>query len=202
MAVWLKLKPEERKSPYGNKGEIPLLSALESKRISDDHPIKHTKKFNWICMSGHYASISKLTLRPTTLRDADLLLAWRNDPETQKASLHQTEIQADEHLRWLNKNLNNPNLRLLIAEQDGSAVGTVRAEFSDGVWELSWTIAPEHRGSGIGKQMVALLACELSGPIQAKVKSDNPASARIAAHVGMTLDREADGILYYSNRAK
>jgi RimJ/RimL family protein N-acetyltransferase len=147
-------------------------------------------------MSGHYAT--KLVLRPATLRDADLLLAWRNDPGTQKASLHQTEIQADKHLRWLSKKLNNPDLRLLIAEKDGIPAGTVRAEFSDGVWELSWTMAPEHRGSGIGKQMVARLARQLPGPSQAKVKSDNPASASIAAHVGMTLDRETDGILYYS----
>ena len=139
-----------------------------------------------------------LTLRPASLEDAELLLAWRNDEETRRASLHQAEIGMPEHCAWLERSLSDAARQLFIAELDGRPVGTVRADLSNEGWELSWTVAPEMRGSGLAKQMVALLAERIDGPITAVVKIGNPASARIAEHVGMRLAREADGLLYYT----
>jgi len=87
--------------------------------------------------------------------------------------------------------------QLLVAEENGAPVGTVRADFSEGVWELSWTVAPNARGRGVAKQMVVLLASQIPEPIRAEVKAGNIASARIAEYVGMEFDREADGVLHY-----
>ena len=46
-------------------------------------------------------------LRTATIQDADLLLEWRNDPKTRKASHNTDEVQRDEHISWLTKTLNN-----------------------------------------------------------------------------------------------
>jgi len=142
-----------------------------------------------------------IILRPATIQDADLLLEWRNDPETRKASHNTAEVQRDEHISWLSRTLNNPNRRLFVAEEDGAPVGTVRAELSEGVWELSWTVSPLARGRGVGKRMVALLASQISAPIRAEVKAGNIASARIAEHTGMEFDRETNGVLHYRRGA-
>jgi RimJ/RimL family protein N-acetyltransferase len=142
-----------------------------------------------------------IILRSATIQDADLLLEWRNDPETRKASHNTAKVQRDEHISWLSRTLNNPNRRLFVAEEDGVPVGTVRADLSEGVWELSWTVAPNARRRGVAKRMVALLAYQISDPIRAEVKAGNLASARIAEHAGMKFDREANGVLHYVRAA-
>ena len=144
---------------------------------------------------------STVALRPANIQDADLLLEWRNDPETTKASHNTFEVLRDEHISWLSKTLKAPHRKLFIAEEDGVPVGTVRADFSEGVWELSWTIAPSARGRGVAKRMVALLAQQVHEPIRAEVKTENIASARVAEHAGMEFDREADGVLHYGRAA-
>jgi RimJ/RimL family protein N-acetyltransferase len=106
---------------------------------------------------------SQLILRPATLADAECLLAWRNDPATCRASHNPSIVQRDEHISWLHSVLADPGRRLLIAEQDGIAVGSVRADSKAGHWVLSWTIAPAIRGKGIGSRMVALFVQQI-GP--------------------------------------
>jgi len=80
---------------------------------------------------------SGLILRPATLQDADMLLGWRNDSETRKASKNSTRVVKKEHLAWLSKTLGNTNRRLLISEKNGEPIGSVRADFYEGLWELS-----------------------------------------------------------------
>jgi RimJ/RimL family protein N-acetyltransferase len=140
-------------------------------------------------------------LRPATQLDADLLLRWRNDSASRQASHNTAEISRDEHMSWLAKSLADPNRRVLVAEAGDAPVGSVRAERSDGAWKLSWTVAPEQRGRGIGKAIVAAAAKLLPGRITAEVKHDNVASARIALHVGMHLARQAGGVLYFERPA-
>ena len=135
------------------------------------------------------------------MKDADMLLDWRNDPETKKASHSTSEVVKEEHVAWLSKILGNADRRLLVAEKNSAPVGTVRADFAEGVWELSWTVAPNSRGQGVAKRMVALLASEISEPIRAEVRANNITSARIAEHAGMAFNREVEGILHYSRKA-
>ncbi len=134
------------------------------------------------------------------MADANALFEWRNDPMTRAASHDTSEVQFEDHLVWLENSLANPLRMLFVAEIDGKPVGTVRADQSDGTWELSWTVAPSHRGSGVGKRIVSKLARSITDPIRAEVKSGNTASIRIAEHAGMRLIREADGILHFERK--
>ncbi|RNA71482.1 N-acetyltransferase [Prosthecochloris sp. ZM_2] len=143
----------------------------------------------------------EITLRPATMNDAEMLLEWRNDPETRKASHNTDEVQLDDHISWLSLTLSNPNRKLYVAEENGSPVGTARADFSDNVWELSWTVSPKARGCGVGKRMVAALAKQISEPIRAEVKQGNISSARIAEHAGMEFERETEGVLHFKRAA-
>jgi ribosomal-protein-alanine N-acetyltransferase len=138
-----------------------------------------------------------LRLRAATRDDAKLLLEWRNDQRTRLASQRSDEIQEADHLDWLSRSLANVNRMLMIAEEEGVPVGTVRADYSEGTYELSWTVAPGARGRGIGKAMVALFVAELPGELFANVKKANAASARIAEAAGMRLEREDNGTLRY-----
>ncbi len=122
---------------------------------------------------------------------------WRNDPETRKSSHNVSEVNKEEHVSWLTAQLENSKCRIYVAEQNGVPIGTVRADYSGGVWELSWTTAPSARGKGVAKRMVAILARLICDPIRAEVKVGNVASARIAENAGMELINEVEGILHY-----
>lgn len=142
-----------------------------------------------------------ITLRPATIKDADILLEWRNDPETREASHNTAEVQKSDHMSWLSRTLGNSDRRLYVAEENGKPVGTVRADFADGVWELSWTVSPRARGRGVAKRMVSVLANQIPEPIRAEVKTGNASSARIAEHAGMVFEREIDGVRHYKREA-
>ncbi|HEY69740.1 MAG TPA: GNAT family N-acetyltransferase [Anaerolineae bacterium] len=131
------------------------------------------------------------------MEDSELLLVWRNDPAVRRASHDQSEIELHAHQMWLRESLENPNRKIFIAEMGDVPVGTVRSDFQDGTYELSWTVAPEAREQGIGKLMVSMLAAQIEEPIRAEVRIGNVASVRIAEHVGMALERIEDGILYF-----
>ena len=139
-----------------------------------------------------------VTLRFATVLDAELLLAWRNDPQTRLASHCTHELSLAEHLAWLNNSLANTSRRLFIAEKEGVPVGSARTDArADGVNELSWTVAPAARNQGIGKQMLRVLLVEISGPVCAEVRVGNTASARIAEAAGLVLLEEEQGVLRY-----
>src|SRR2546426_7001581 len=103
---------------------------------------------------------SRISLRRASWADLEMLLEWRNARMTRQGSHNIEEVTRDQHERWLEAILKNPNRQLCIAEEDGMPVGTVRADLdpSDGSHELSWTVSPKARGRGLGKEMVALLA--------------------------------------------
>lgn len=161
-----------------------------------------------------------IKLTPATPSDADMLLQWRNDPETRKMSRDTGNTEPKDHMAWLSELLDNPNRKLFIAWKRISktdisgglgfgynlarAIGSVRADYDPGrdIHELSWTVAPEARGRGVGKRMVKIVADQLKN-IRAEIKSGNVASVKIAEHCGMEFDREdARGILHYSRREK
>jgi len=138
-----------------------------------------------------------LALREAIIGDADLLLNWRNERTTRMASNTSEPVLKDDHMNWLDGVISNPDRRLFIAEENGTPVGTARADQVDGIWELSWTVAKESRGRGVAKLMVALLAENLSGDLCAQIKKGNIASVRVAEYIGMQLESELDGILYF-----
>ncbi len=139
-----------------------------------------------------------MQLRPATIDDAPLLLTWRNDPVTRANSVHCEVVALADHLRWFAATLQNPKRKLLIAEDGGVSVGTIRIDVIDGEsQELSWTVAPEARGKGVGKAMVALAIASLRGTIAAVIKATNTASLRIAERLGFVLHHERGNILEY-----
>jgi RimJ/RimL family protein N-acetyltransferase len=135
-----------------------------------------------------------LSLRPATLKDAELLLKWRNDPETRRQSRNTGEAFMEGHIAWLIKSLAMPSRKLYIAEDDGMPVGTVRAdEDTDGYTEISYTVAPSARGKGYGKRMVVQFVQEqlMGKKIKAEIKKgDNEASEGIAKALGLTPTEE------------
>lgn len=143
-----------------------------------------------------------LILRLADIDDAELLFHWRNDTLTRAASRQKEPIPFEEHISWLKATLTNPKRQLYLAFEGKEAVGTCRADRDDnGIYELSWTVAPSARGRRIGKRMMSLLASHIDGPLFAEVRQDNPASIAIAKHIGMELTDDL-GEVYHFKKPK
>ncbi len=141
-----------------------------------------------------------ILLRPANMDDARQLLDWRNDALTRHSSIDGHEIPYEQHVKWLEDVLAAPDRNLRIAEISGIPIGTVRADRDDDGWKLSWTVAPEARGHGFGKKIVALMIRSLGGKIRAEIKSDNVASLRIAEALKMVKVSETQGLSVWTTR--
>lgn len=122
--------------------------------------------------------------------DAELLLAWRNDPDTRRWSRSHDEVGLAAHRRWLTGSLERDDRLLLVVDDVRGPVGTVRWDRDDSGWEVSITVAPQRRGEGLAGPLLragedALRARTGAGtPVTAVVHTGNDASARLFARAG------------------
>lgn len=107
-------------------------------------------------------------------------------------------VSLDRHADWFNRSLADPSRRILVAELHGTPVGVVRIDSAESV-ELSWTVAPEWRGRGIGRSMVAQAAGRVQGRCIARIRRENEASQAVAEAAGFRL--VSDGALQLWERA-
>lgn len=129
-------------------------------------------------------------LRNAQPQDAELLRVWRNDPLTRESSRSMREFSSEEFSTWLTARLTDPLHAVYIAEVDGQAVGTIRSELhpDEGYCELSYTVAPEHRGNGYATAMAQLLVKALppGTRVECEIKKGNQASERVADALGLS----------------
>lgn len=136
-------------------------------------------------------------IRPARMEDAEVLFAWRNDPETVAQSLVKRPVEWAGHLEWLEKVVAGPSLgrALYVVEMGNTPAGTVRSEERpDGFTEVSYTVSPAFRGQGLGKRMVVQFVSDyLQGKrLAARIKKGtNPASESIARALGLQPYSEA-----------
>lgn len=138
-----------------------------------------------------------LKVRLATPDDARLLWEWRNDPATRANSRTTEAVRWEPHIAWLRRAVADPDRRLLIVESEGLAVATARWDRqSDTDWEVSITVAPEHRGRRLAS--AALLASERALDVDpptrllATVHAENAASLRLFQRSGYLPHRPAD----------
>lgn len=135
-----------------------------------------------------------VSARRAVLEDASQIFEWRSDPAVRAASRTTDSFSWSSHLAWFRAALANPGRLLTIIEADGRPAAVVRfdllADRRD-CWEVSITVSPDFRGTGIGGR--ALNAAEelLLGDhpdvgitLVAEMLTTNHASRRLFAAAG------------------
>lgn len=164
----------------------------------------------WIgALAGSRAKVSSgLRLRPALVTDAYGLWIWANDPATRAASFGRSRIEWPGHLEWLTAQLADPAVLILVAESTaGCPCGVVRLETHD-QWttaRLSYGLAPEARGQGLGRTLVvagldALRALHPVTQVHAAVSTGNAPSLRILRQLGWSESHSTDRVLFHSGR--
>lgn len=143
-----------------------------------------------------------VTLRSARRGDAELLLAWRNDPATRAASLDSEPIPLETHLAWLERKLADERTVLLIVEESGRPAGQVRLEREDNApdtAEIHIGLDPAARGRAIGRTALTAAArlAETLGirRIRAVVREENEPSLRAFRAAGFTVVSTGGGLV-------
>lgn len=139
-------------------------------------------------------------LRGVISQDAEMLLRWRNDFETRRNSINTAAVSPEEHARWMHRVLVGDVHKVSVALDDDIPVGVIRLEsdFKEKACDLSFTVAPEHRGRGYGSAIVAQ-ALRGMGDVRvtAEVKIFNEASRRIFDKLGFrVIDSQGELLLF------
>jgi spore coat polysaccharide biosynthesis predicted glycosyltransferase SpsG/RimJ/RimL family protein N-acetyltransferase len=141
-----------------------------------------------------------LVAREATMADSALLLRWRNDLVTRSSSRISDEVDPARHESWLRSSIDRSDRLLLLASAEGEGdIGTVRWDrVDDGAWEVSITVAPEHRGRSLAGALLRAGEKTLREThddvraLLATVHERNPASRRLFARAGYLPYRPAD----------
>lgn len=131
------------------------------------------------------------SLKPALIGDFDLLLEWRNEPETRKNSFHQDIVDRETHGKWLEGVLKDPNRELFILQNEAhTPIGQIRFDIEEGRAEVNVSIGKEFRGMGYGSDAVQygterfLSEHTAVGRVLARVKEENIGSLKAFARAG------------------
>lgn len=90
-------------------------------------------------------------MRLATLADEELFLEWRAADERTSPWWNGRPVNTEGHSRWFQARVDNPAVRLWVAEVDGVPVGDARLDSSG---EVTFNVLPEHRRRGFGTQVL------------------------------------------------
>ncbi|MET1088652.1 MAG: bifunctional UDP-2,4-diacetamido-2,4,6-trideoxy-beta-L-altropyranose hydrolase/GNAT family N-acetyltransferase, partial [Arthrobacter sp.] len=102
-----------------------------------------------------------VSARRAVPEDASQLFEWRSDPEVRAASRTSGSFSWPSHLAWFKETLANPRRVVAIIENAGRSAAVVRFDLlpeREAGWEVSITVSPDFRGTGMGGR--ALQAAE------------------------------------------
>ncbi|MCP4847277.1 MAG: GNAT family N-acetyltransferase [Verrucomicrobiaceae bacterium] len=143
-----------------------------------------------------------MSVRLANISDSGDIFAWRNDKLTRRMSHSTDKVEWEDHSKWFEASLSNPNRLLLICSlaNDGSKAGVVRFDTESDESVISINLAPSMRGKGFAKPCLeaALTYFRKEKPaikrVKAEIKSLNEASRRLFVRVGFVFLEEMDSV--------
>ncbi len=131
-----------------------------------------------------------IRVRQACPEDAEMLWTWANDPVVRANSFNTEPIAFESHKEWLAQKLASSGTRLWVLEIEGSPVAQIRYDLISGeMAEISFLVAPDCRGGGLGTRLLTLtagMACRELGArrLRGVTFSDNTASIRAFGKAG------------------
>ncbi len=136
-------------------------------------------------------------LRLAGWEDVDLLFSWANEREVRRYSFSQEPIGYEEHCAWFKEKMQDKDSQIYIFCEEKQEKGMLRLDFCGNTVEISYSIAPEERQKGYGKELILLAEKEICQRFQ-RMKRDLPDMGQ-ACHIVVIKARVKEGNLA-SNR--
>ena len=154
---------------------LKQLQFKEEKRISKASQLGT----QWIDALIHSKQKDNLRFREATIDDKQRLFEWTNDPMTRLFSLRTKPVRMKEHSNWFDQKLADPSVSIYIFVLD-QEVGVVRVELQHQKKFISFQVAPNARGLGLGYRMIEAIGLHYAEhTLYADVLENNIASHKI-----------------------
>ncbi len=142
-----------------------------------------------------------LRFRYATLDDSDLYFNWANDPMVRKNSINTDPILLEDHVKWFEGKINNPDAFMYLFFNDkDEPVGQSIIEFKNNWVTIGQTIATEHRGKKYGKVILTMSTDDFleqfpERTILSVIKASNIPSLKMSINSGFNVleDEAVDG---------
>ncbi len=132
------------------------------------------------------STAAQLQIREAQEADVELYFNWANDPETRANAINQDPILYNSHVQWYNGKIKSAQSYLYLLSLQDAPVGQVRFDAEGDAFLIDYSVAPEHRGLGLGrsgliKAIEQLKKAESAAPLllKALVKDTNVASKAV-----------------------
>ncbi len=135
---------------------------------------------------------ASLRLRQVTEGDLQLLYTWANDPQVRENSFNSSPISLQSHTQWFNGIRQDAQTLLYMVESDGIPAAHIRFNLSDQEAVISYLIAAEYRGKGLGHIVLQKGIAQLRKTrpaiktVRGLIQKENIASIRAFEKVGFT----------------
>jgi len=94
------------------------------------------------------------TVRTANSADLETTFKWANDSRTRKFAFNQDPIPYTDHEHWFTAKINSASCIYYILEYESQAMGSIRFDLKDGIATISYLVAPELHGQGLGTRVM------------------------------------------------
>lgn len=126
---------------------------------------------------------------------------WANDCDVRKYSFNTENIQYEDHVKWFNNKINDPNCIYFIGVEGDKNIGQIRLDIFENSGIISYSIDKEYRGHGYGLQLLQILEKYILNytdfhnfNLIGRVKQENISSIRCFLKCGYTEINKPDFI--------
>lgn len=203
-----------------NVGLIESLSTGSLKSIFDEISgtpdcLAKMSRIGQDLIDGHGASriadallSPDVTLRHASINDSRMLWEWRNEEAVRLASFNTDPVPWEDHCRWFESRLKNPNSKILIAMNGPQTpIGQVRLDLANQRATISISIAEQYRSAGYGRTIIrkatAVAVCYFGvTAVDAMIRPENAASRKAFQKAGYRLEfglSESNGAAHSAN---
>lgn len=133
-------------------------------------------------------------IRPMHASDLAMVLAWRNHPDIRRYMLTQHLITLDEHQRWFERALNDPQHQIMLVENQDQPFGLVHFTGIRAKASVDWGFylspnASKGSGRALGRSALTFAFEQLQAhKVCSQVLADNTASIRFHERLGFSCE--------------
>lgn len=144
-----------------------------------------------------------IQMREARIEDVSIIFNWASDKGIRKYSFSKEEIIWSEHQKWFSLKLEDKNCLYLIAQSEGTAVGSIRFDIKDKEAFISYLVDSQFHGKGLGR---IILAEGIKRLIESQktfrylvgfVLTENNASIRIFERLGFKKEAAEGNLKYF-----
>lgn len=164
-----------------------LYEVLENSGYEREARLKEHCLFegNYIDVIIHSKTNNRLYLRNASIEDLEITYTWANHPHTRQYTFNQKFISPEEHSNWFIKKISEKNCVYKLLVLGDKPVGSIRFDINGDEGLISYLVAPNKTGKGLGTKLLELSVLGLENErkdiksIKGLVKKENIASIKI-----------------------